>query len=146
MSNGFTAYEEALEDAAGRLRSATTYLDLDASGPEAVDAGFSSDVLNAAVARIGKARLILAQMAENTAKKVDVAKGSYGEIDNTEAGVMDYLKERVEPDVKTSLDPSYERQRVLEIQRNAEPEYLPHSDVSDGGSPRPSAPPSAPPK
>ncbi|MGH3466410.1 MAG: hypothetical protein ACRDQF_01600 [Thermocrispum sp.] len=106
MDNGFVAVEETLDGAASRLRSAATYLDLDAAGPEVVDAGFSSDVLNSAIARVGKARLVLAQMAESTADKVNAAKGSYGEIDNDQAGVMTYLHNRVEPETKTSLAPS----------------------------------------
>lgn len=45
--------------------------------PEAVDAGFSSDVANAALARVGKTALALARQGELMASHIDVGRGTY---------------------------------------------------------------------
>ncbi|MPY99921.1 MAG: hypothetical protein GEU97_18405 [Actinophytocola sp.] len=81
---GFGHEPGVLDEVAARFESAATYLDLVAEHqPTAVDAGFSSDVVNAALARIQQAALVLAQTMNDVSSKVHVAEGSYENIENT---------------------------------------------------------------
>lgn len=75
---GFEVDSEKLAAIARQLRSGADSLDEVAKAmPEAVDAGFSSDVANAALARVGKTALALARQGEVMASNIDAAQGAY---------------------------------------------------------------------
>src|SRR5699024_5575750 len=73
---GYDVATEKLKGIGNDLRSGAESLDQVADTlPEAVDAGFSSDVANAALGRVGKIALALAQQGESMADNIDAAKG-----------------------------------------------------------------------
>lgn len=89
--NGYGYEPDALPIIAGRLRTGVDYLDLaTGSAPAAVDAGASSDVVNKALAMVQQAGVVLSQVLEDTASKVDSADGSYADVDNTVEGYWRY--------------------------------------------------------
>lgn len=89
--HGYGFEPEALPLVAGRLRSGTAYLDLaTGTAPSAVDAGASSDIVNAALAMVQQAGVVLSQVLEDTASKVDSADGSYADVENTVEGYWTY--------------------------------------------------------
>ncbi|MPZ00785.1 MAG: hypothetical protein GEU97_22990 [Actinophytocola sp.] len=91
--------EGSLEAVARHLSDGANSMDQVATNlpDDAIDAGFSSDVVNSAMARVGKAALVLAQLGEDIAAKVDAADGSYGDIENTNAGRMRYEETHLTP-------------------------------------------------
>lgn len=95
---GFESDPETLKRGAERLRSAQIYLDIGVEPPDAVDAGFSSDVINAALARVAQARVVVSQIAEDTAAKVDAANGTYADVENTNEGRIRYEQQQREND------------------------------------------------
>lgn len=105
--------EAALGSIVSNLHAGAKSLDQVARAlPDAVDAGFSSDVANAALARIGKAALALAQQGDTMAAKVSSSKGDYT-----------VTEEKAEDDVRTTGEHDREiRQKEQTPLERAEPE------------------------
>ncbi|MGH3948734.1 MAG: hypothetical protein ACRDSE_06390 [Pseudonocardiaceae bacterium] len=118
---GFRYDEGALAAIVRDLRSGVEQLDLLANNmPQAVDAGFSSDVVNAALARVAKASVALAQVGEDIASKVDAAEGSYADIENTNEGQMRYQERYLEPWERGEPHTTDERNREIQRERYRE--------------------------
>lgn len=64
-----------------------------------VDAGDSSDIVAAAVARLQQIGAAVAQHLDSNADKVDSARGSYAEIENTNEGALQLDKVYPDPDI-----------------------------------------------
>lgn len=91
--------EGALDAVVKHLREGADSMDRAAQNlpDHAVDAGFSSDVVNSALARVGKVALVLAHLGDDVASKVDAADGSYADIENTTEGRMRYEETYLSP-------------------------------------------------
>ncbi|OZM70303.1 hypothetical protein CFN78_25580 [Amycolatopsis antarctica] len=112
MSGGFHHDEGALTKAAQDLRVGVGYLDLLADNlPDAVDAGFSSEVVGAALVRISQGSAALAQIGEEIAAKVDAADGSYADIENSNEGRLRLDSANSEAAVKTIDQVNREQQQ-----------------------------------
>lgn len=75
---GYEVDSETLTYIAFQLRAGRSAMDQIADGlPDAVDAGFSSQAANAALARIGKVALALGSQGEGMADRIDVTSGAY---------------------------------------------------------------------
>lgn len=96
MNDEFGYDAGALSRITASLRTATHQLD---SATElkvsVVDAGFSSNIANEALARVQKAGVVLAQVIEDIAGKVDSADGSYADIENTAEGELRWHESRL---------------------------------------------------
>ncbi|MFI7121958.1 hypothetical protein [Amycolatopsis sp. NPDC049868] len=96
--NGFHSDAGALKKVSRELRSGVSSLDtLAGNMPDAVDAGFSSQAVGSALARVIQGCTALAQIGEDIAANVDTADGSYADIENTNAGAIRYQERRHEP-------------------------------------------------
>lgn len=75
---GYDVDSDKLVAIAAELRSGAESLEqVTRALPNAVDAGYSSDVANAALARVGKTALVLARQGDVIASNIDAAKGAY---------------------------------------------------------------------
>lgn len=109
--DGYGFDEGALTRAAQDLKVGVGYLDLLADlMPEGVDAGFSSEVVGAAMVRIAKGSAALAQVGDEIAGKVHAANGAYDDIDNTNQGRLRYESAKSQESVKTIDQINRERQ------------------------------------
>lgn len=114
---GYEVDPEKLATIAGELRSGAEALEQVARVlPDAVDAGYSSDVANAALARVGKAGLVLARQDEVIASNIDEAKGTYHAADEhaedqvqTSAEAMEDRRNREGPLLKTEPEQGSEQ-------------------------------------
>lgn len=159
---GFQHREEALEAIVRDLRHGAEDLDAVATAlPELIDAGFSSDVVNGALSRVGKLALALAQQSENMAEKVHTAKGTYADIENTAEGEMRYHERTLSAQERVARDygdvvttdrvwEEYQRDRANEQRsdnansmEHAEPE--PDYEYRSDPTPAPPGPTPAPP-
>ncbi|MQA12436.1 MAG: hypothetical protein GEU98_28705 [Pseudonocardiaceae bacterium] len=92
--------EAQLSSIVNNVRAGARSLDQVARGlPDAVNAGFSSDVANAALARVGKAALALAQQGDTLASNVNAAKGSYTATEHENKKKLDKPEDYNESDV-----------------------------------------------
>ncbi|OLT40691.1 hypothetical protein BJF85_06110 [Saccharomonospora sp. CUA-673] len=98
MSN-YRVDEGKLSTIVRDLRAGSSSLDEVAEKlPEAVNAGFSSDVANAALARVGQIALALAQQGQTIAANVDTAEGMYQAAEDEHRNEV----ETTDPDVETT--------------------------------------------
>lgn len=137
MGGNMDIDEAALASIVSNLQAGAKSLDQVAHGlPDAVDAGFSSDVANAALARIGKVCLVLAQQGDTMASNVDTAKGTYTATE-----------EQAEEDVRTTEEHTRDlREKQQTPLEQAEPES---SDQETKNQPHPTtetAPAPTPPR
>jgi hypothetical protein len=90
MVDGYSYTTAELDSVVNQFRDAGAHLDTANNGAvEMVDAGASSGIVGGALAALLMSSIDTAQTIEYTAGLVDVAKGSYGLIENNNKGVLD---------------------------------------------------------
>lgn len=135
--NGFRYDEATLTQAADYLWGGTVDLDYIADSlPEAVDAGFSSEVVGAALVRVAKGCIVLAQVGDEISQKLNAAKGSYADIENTNEGRIRYEGQLAEGDVKT-ID---QRNREARQKETSNPFENAPTESDPPPEPKPAAP------
>ncbi|RZS33943.1 hypothetical protein EV193_11093 [Herbihabitans rhizosphaerae] len=90
MPDGYGFDPGVLPGIAEQLKGAARSLDhaMGAQQPCVAFAGQSSAQVGAAVRLVNTARVVLAEVLEDNASKINYTFGSYGEIENTQAGNM----------------------------------------------------------
>ncbi|WP_199432666.1 hypothetical protein [Qaidamihabitans albus] len=88
-TSGFSYDAGALESVEAHLRGAADTLH-EATGNQvgSVDAGASTEIVTAAMATLQGLGMISTHVLREAAAKIDAARGSYGEIDNTAEGYI----------------------------------------------------------
>ncbi|MGH3520103.1 MAG: hypothetical protein ACRDQ7_22500 [Haloechinothrix sp.] len=87
--DGFGYDTGALEQVVQQFRSATQHLDsANAAAVDMVDAGASSEVVGSALAGLLTSSVETAEVTDTIADRVNTAKGSYHNIENTNEGAI----------------------------------------------------------
>ncbi|WP_216207012.1 hypothetical protein [Amycolatopsis aidingensis] len=88
-NEGFSYSTAGLESVVSQLREGARHLDeANEAAVEMVDAGGSSEIVGKALADLLMSSVNSAATMDNAAGKVDAAKGSYHDIENTNEGAM----------------------------------------------------------
>lgn len=91
--------------------------------PKAIDAGFSSEVANAALSRVSKVALAVAHHSDDVASRVDAAKRTYDAIEEQNTDEMKKPKDYLESDVNKDLPERDKDQRELDDARERDTEH-----------------------
>lgn len=95
MPPNFGHDEVVLLSVAGKMRDAAAELDHATSAAvTAPDAGISSGEASQAIGRVINAGVVIATVLEKAGHSVDVAKGTYAHIENTNEGMMRFIRSK----------------------------------------------------